>query len=49
MKLHTSLVVQQSCLSEWDEMIRDCQSRPEVLCSSYHCSNRYLLYGYAML
>lgn len=28
MKSHTSLVAQQTRLSEWAEMIRDCQNRP---------------------
>ena len=29
MKSHTSLVAQQTRLSEWTELIRDCQSRPQ--------------------
>lgn len=29
MKSHTSLVAQQTRLSEWAELIRDCQSRPQ--------------------
>lgn len=29
MKSHTSLVAQQTRLSEWAEMIRDCQNRPQ--------------------
>ena len=29
MKSHTSLVAQQTHLSEWTELIRDCQSRPQ--------------------
>lgn len=29
MKSHTSLVAQQTRLSEWAEQIRDCQSRPQ--------------------
>ena len=28
MKSHTSLVAQQTRLSEWAEMIRDCKNRP---------------------
>ena len=29
MKSHTSLVAQQTCLSEWADLIRDCQNRPQ--------------------
>lgn len=29
MKSHTSLVAQQTRLSEWAELIRDCQNRPQ--------------------
>lgn len=29
MKSHTSLVAQQTRLSEWAEMVRDCQNRPQ--------------------
>ena len=29
MKSHTSLVVQQTRLSEWADMVRDCQNRPQ--------------------
>lgn len=30
MKSHTSLVTQQTRLSEWAELVRDCQNRPRV-------------------
>ena len=30
MKSHTSLVTQQTRLSEWVELVRDCQNRPRV-------------------
>lgn len=29
MKSHTSLVAQQTRLSEWADLIRDCQNRPQ--------------------
>ena len=29
MKSHTSLVAQQTRLSEWADMVRDCQNRPQ--------------------
>ena len=29
MKSHTSLVAQQTRLSEWAELVRDCQNRPQ--------------------
>lgn len=29
MKSHTSLVAQQTRLSEWSELVRDCQNRPQ--------------------
>lgn len=29
MKSHTSLVAQQTRMSEWTEMVRDCQNRPQ--------------------
>lgn len=29
MKSHTSLVAQQTRLSEWTELLRDCQNRPQ--------------------
>ena len=29
MKSHTSLVAQQTRLSEWTDMVRDCQNRPQ--------------------
>lgn len=29
MKSHTSLVAQQTHLSEWAELVRDCQNRPQ--------------------
>lgn len=29
MKSHTSLIAQQARLSEWTELIRDCQNRPQ--------------------
>lgn len=29
MKFHTSLVAQKTRLSEWTEMVRDCQNRPQ--------------------
>ena len=31
MKSYTSLVAQQTRLSEWAELIRDCQNRPPPL------------------
>ena len=29
MKSHTSLVAQQTRLSEWADLVRDCQNRPQ--------------------
>ena len=29
MKSHTSLIAQQTRLSEWAELVRDCQNRPQ--------------------
>ena len=49
MKSHTSLVAQQTRLSEWAEQIRDCQSRPQGMkidewcrCTKHHKSELLL-------
>lgn len=40
MKSHTSLVAQQTRLSEWADLIRDCQNRPQGMKIDewYHCT-----------
>ncbi len=35
MKSHTSLVAQQTRLSEWADLIRDCQNRPQGMKREY--------------
>ena len=37
MKSHTSLVAQQTRLSEWAEMIRNCQNRPQGMTIDEWC------------
>ena len=37
MKSHTSLVAQQTRLSEWADLIRDCQNRPETMTVDEWC------------
>ena len=40
MRSHTSLVAQQTRLSEWIDLIRDCQNRPQGMKSrsSFSCN-----------
>ncbi len=37
MKSHTSLVAQQTRLSEWADLIRDCQNRPQGMKNDEWC------------
>ena len=37
MKSHTSLVAQQTRLSEWTELVRDCQNRPQGMKIDEQC------------
>ena len=43
MKSHTSLVAQQTRLSEWADMVRDCQNRPQGMKIDKWCSKSKLL------
>ena len=38
MKSHTSLVAQQTRLSEWAELVRNCQNRPQGLMNGVSCT-----------
>ena len=38
MKSHTSLVAQQTRLSEWADLVRDCQNRPQGSMNGVSCT-----------
>ena len=45
MKSHTSLVAQQTRLSEWTDMVRDCQNRPQGMKIDKWCQQKQVITG----
>ncbi|MFR6171901.1 MAG: hypothetical protein ACLUJN_10370 [Blautia sp.] len=45
MKSHTSLVAQQTRLSEWADMVRDCQNRPQGMKIDEWCQQKQVITG----